>query len=89
MNSFIYLVYLAITVYAWMIVARAVLSWFPLRSGGMMSRIYRVLWDATEPYVALFRRVIPTARLGATGLDLSPAAALLVLFIVMQVLVRL
>jgi uncharacterized protein YggT (Ycf19 family) len=48
-----------------------------------------VLVDVTEPYLGLFRRVIPVARIGGTGVDFGAAVALLVLFIVLQVLVRL
>ncbi len=43
----------------------------------------------TEPYLAPFRRLIPTVRMGAAGMDFSPVVALLVLFVAMQVLARL
>ena len=89
MSGFIYVIYLAITVYAWLIVARAVMSWLQLRPGTAAYRVYAVLVDVTEPYLGLFRRVIPVARIGGTGVDFGAAVALLVLFIVLQVLVRL
>jgi len=47
-----------------------------------------VLSQATEPYVALFRR-LPMARLGAVGIDLSSVVALVVLLVAMQIIVRL
>jgi uncharacterized protein YggT (Ycf19 family) len=89
MNAFVNLVYLAVMVYAWLIVGRALLSWMQLRRGGVLYRIYGVLYDVTEPYLSLFRRFIPVARSGGMGIDLSSLAALLVLFIVLQVLARL
>ena len=89
MSGFIYVIYLAITVYAWLIVARALMSWLHPRPGTAVHRVNAVLIDVTEPYLGLFRRVIPVARMGGTGVDLSAVVALLVLFIVLQVLVRL
>ena len=89
MNGFVYVIYFAITIYAWLIVARAVMSWLQLRPGTAVYRVNAVLVDVTEPYLGLFRRVIPVARIGGTGVDFSAVVALLVLFIVLQVLVRL
>ena len=89
MSGFIYVIYLAITVYAWLIVARAVMSLLHPRRGTAVYRVNAVLVDVTEPYLGLFRRVIPVARIGGTGVDFSAVVALLVLFIVLQVLVRL
>ena len=89
MNGFVYVIYFAITIYAWLIVARAVMSWLHPRRGTAVYRVNAVLVDVTEPYLGLFRRVIPMARIGGTGVDFGAAVALLVLFIVLQVLVRL
>ncbi|HZK59432.1 MAG TPA: YggT family protein [Cryobacterium sp.] len=88
MSAFVYVIYLAITVYAWLIVARAVMSWLHPRAGTAVYRVNAVLVDVTEPYLGLFRRVIPVARIGGTGVDFSAVVALLVL-IVLQALVRL
>ena len=54
------------------ILARVVLSWFPMNPG---NPIVRSLHEITEPVLAPFRRIIP--RLGT--FDLSPLAALLVI----------
>jgi YggT family protein len=89
MNGIIYVIYLALSLYAWIIVARMLLSWVQLRPGGTAYKVNKVLVDVTEPYLAPFRRLIPMARIGAMGMDFSPVVALLVLFIVMQVLARL
>jgi len=89
MSGIIYVIYLALTLYAWLIVARMLLSWVQLRPGGTASKANRVLVDMTEPYLAPFRRLIPMVRMGAMSMDFSPVVALLVLFVAMQVLARL
>jgi uncharacterized protein YggT (Ycf19 family) len=38
--------------------------------------------DVTDPYLRIFRRFIPMARLGPAALDLSPIVATFVLLIV-------
>lgn len=49
-----------LTVYIVILVARAVLSWFPpSTSGGGLATINRLLMDLTEPLLAPLRRVIP------------------------------
>jgi YggT family protein len=67
--------------YSFLLFAWVVLSWFPLRDGLMMDA-YRVLSNLCEPYVGLFRRFMPVARVGGGGLDFSPFIALLVLQLV-------
>jgi YggT family protein len=89
MSGFVYVIYLAITIYAWLIVARALMSWLHPRPGTATYRINAVLVDVTEPYLGPFRRLIPVARFGGTGIDFSAVVALIVLFVVLQVLVRL
>jgi len=89
MSGLVYVIYLAITIYAWLIVARALMSWLHPRPGTALYRVNAVLVDVTEPYLGLFRRVVPVARIGGTGVDFSAAVGLIVLFVVLQVLVRL
>ena len=49
-------------VYLIVLLARAILSWFPVSSsGGPLAQIQRVLFDVTEPVLAPVRRVIPPA----------------------------
>ena len=89
MSIVAYLIYLALAAYAWLIVGRALLSWLRPRPGSALFRVDRLLYRATEPYVGLFRRLLPMARIGGLGIDLSPLVALLVLFVAMQIVVRL
>ena len=55
---------LAFEIYWLAIFGRILLSWVPLRSGTFAYRLYSILYDATEPYLRLFRRYLPTIRFG-------------------------
>ncbi len=88
MDVILDLVILALQLYMWVIIARAILSWFPQRYGTPLYRVNSLLVAATEPYVGIFRRYLPMARLGAVGIDLSPLVALFVLFIAVRILLR-
>ncbi len=57
--------------------AAIVLSWFPLEPGGAMAQVYRVLWQLTDPVLRPVRSVIPSVRIGAGALDLSPLVVLI------------
>ena len=60
------------------IIARAVLSWFPLDP---RSPLVSILNEITEPILAPLRRVVP--RIGF--IDLTPMVAIFVLFIIQSV----
>lgn len=87
-GALIYIIYLLV-VYSWLIITRAGLSWFPVRPGSRMASVKRVLHVLTEPYLRLFRRLLPQARIGPVGLDVSALVGLIVLVILIQVLARL
>jgi len=72
-----------ISIYYWLIIIRVLLSWFPTPSNDFVISIYEFLYQATEPYLGLFRRFIPT--MGAV--DISPIVAILVLFMIRNALV--
>jgi YggT family protein len=71
-----------IGVYILLILAFIVLSWIRLPYSVWLNRIQRFLYDVCDPYLRLFRRVVPP--LGP--LDLSPMIAVIVLIVVRQVL---
>ena len=64
------------------IIARIVLSWFPLQPGGVMSRINSVLIVLTESVLGPLRRIVP--RVGM--LDFSPFVAILLVAILARIL---
>ena len=69
-----------IYVYILLILAYIVLSWIRLPYSIWLSRIQRFLYDVCDPYLRMFRRLIPP--LGP--LDLSPMLAVIVLLIVQR-----
>jgi YggT family protein len=68
-------------VYILTIFAYILTSWVRLPYSPWLNRIQRFLYDVSEPYLRLFRRVIPPFG----PLDISPVVAVLVLVIVQQV----
>ena len=62
-----------------------ILSWVRLPYSIWLSRIQQFLRDVVEPYLGLFRRILPP--LGA--FDLSPIVAIFVLFLVERLIVGL
>ena len=64
--------------YIVVLLARAIMSWFPIRPGTPLASLYGVLLDLTEPVLAPLRRVIPPAGM----FDLSFIVLIVALFIV-------
>ncbi len=63
-----------ITIYMYMLVIRVLLSWFP--NINWLAPPFSILSQLTEPFLKVFRSVIPP--LGGT-LDISPMLAILLL----------
>lgn len=80
---------LALQIYGWIIIARAILSWLPTEPGTALHPVYRVVYNATEPYLSLFRRFLPTPQIGGMGIDLSSLVGFVVILLVRFVLVQL
>jgi YggT family protein len=72
-------------VYIILIFAYILMSWIRLPYAPWLNRIQRFLYDVCDPYLAIFRRVVPP--LGP--LDLSPIVAVFVLYFLERVLVEL
>jgi YggT family protein len=71
-----------IYVYVLVIFAYILTTWVRLPYSPWLNRIQRFLYDVCDPYLRLFRRLLPP--LGP--LDLSPVLAVIVLFVVKQAL---
>ena len=67
--------------YSGLIVIYVLMSWIPSNEG-MVGEIRSVLATLCEPYIGLFRRILPMAMVGGAGLDFSPFVALIVLQLV-------
>ena len=64
-------------VYVLLILAYIVTSWFPPGASSTLERVRQFLMDVCEPYLRLFRRVIPPIG----PLDVSPIVAVFALYI--------
>jgi len=71
-----------IGVYVLLILAYIILSWIRLPYSVWLSRIQRFLYDVCDPYLRLFRRLVPPFG----PLDLSPMLAVIVLIVIQQVI---
>jgi uncharacterized protein YggT (Ycf19 family) len=71
-----------IYVYVLLIFVFILTSWVRLPYSPWLQRIQRFLFDVCDPYLRLFRRVLPP--LGP--LDLSPVVAVIALFLIQRVL---
>jgi YggT family protein len=67
-----------LTVYFVVLIARVILSWFPLQPGSSMASIASIVYQLTEPVMAPVRRVIPAIGM----IDISP----IVVFFGIQIL---
>jgi uncharacterized protein YggT (Ycf19 family) len=70
-----------VLLYTLLIFAYIVMSWVRLPYSPWLNRIQRFLYDVCEPYLRLFRRILPTVG----PLDLSPIVGVVVLVILRQV----
>jgi YggT family protein len=72
----------ALNVYALIVLAAIVMSWFPLQPGGAAASVYGFLFRLTEPVLGPIRRTIPPIRIGGLGLDASPIILLVALRVI-------
>ena len=70
-----------IYVYTLLILAYIITSWVRMPYSPWLNRIQRFLYDVCEPYLRLFRRILPTFG----PIDLSPVVGVLFLVILGRV----
>ena len=75
-------------VYTIIIFARILLSWIPrIPYNQILSAVIGFIQEVTDPYLRLFRRIIPPLGGGGFALDLSPIIAIIVLIIAQSIIV--
>lgn len=72
----IYLLVRLVDAYSLIIFVYVMMSWLPVSNGGILSDIYNVLGKICDPYLNLFKKLIPP--IGGM-VDITPIIALLVL----------
>jgi uncharacterized protein YggT (Ycf19 family) len=75
-------VHVFIGVYTLLILAFIITSWIRLPYSPWLNRIQRFLYDVCDPFLRLFRKVLPP--LGP--LDLSPMVAVITLYAIDQII---
>ena len=81
MSVILAIIYMVLQIFWFAILIRAILSWFPISSENPIKLIVE---QVTEPILNPIRNALP--RTGPV--DLSPIAAIMILFVVMTVLRR-
>jgi YggT family protein len=69
--------------YSLVILVYIITSWLRLPYSLTLNRIQRFLYDVCEPYLRIFRRVLPSTG----AIDLSPMLALLTLIVIDRFLI--
>jgi YggT family protein len=73
-------------VYIILLFVRILLSWIPrIPYNPTLSAIINFIHEVTDPYLNLFRRILPPIGGGGFALDLSPMIAIIVLFIIRSI----
>jgi len=72
-----------IALYGLVILVYILTSWLRLPYSPTLNRIQRFLYDVCEPYLRLFRRMLP----GMGGIDFSPMLALIALLVINRLLI--
>jgi len=73
-----------IYVYSLVILAYIITSWVRLPYSVWLNRIQRFLYDVCDPYLRMWRRVLPNFG----PLDLSPVVGVLALYVLRAVLIN-
>ena len=69
-------------VYLVLIFVRIIMSWIPrIPYNRFLAGFLKFVSDVTDPYLNLFRRILPPVRMGPGALDLSPIVATFVLIL--------
>ncbi|WP_255375145.1 YggT family protein [Collinsella sp. An307] len=69
--------------YETLILVYIILMWFPLREGGIAYDVAMVLRSLCEPFLSIFRRIIPPMG----GIDFSPVIAVLALNVIARLVI--
>ena len=71
--------------YSFLVLAYCILSWIPMRDGGLLQDIGAVLSQIVGPYLNFFRRFVPPVG----GIDFSPVIAIIALNLIERLVLNL
>jgi YggT family protein len=76
-------------VYIILIFARVLMSWIPrIPRSATLRPVLDFVTQTTDPYLNLFRRILPPVGAGGMSLDLSPVVGIFVLFLLQALIVN-
>jgi YggT family protein len=76
-----------ITLYIWILIISALLSWFPTTDhNSALAGVKRVLARLTEPILRPLRAIVPRPRVGGMNMDFSVMVAAIVLIIINNII---
>ncbi len=77
-------------VYMVLVLLNVLISWVPrMPYRPWLRSVLDFITDTTNPYINLFRRLLPNFRAGGMALDLSPMLAIIVLLLAQRIVVGL
>lgn len=79
-------VHFAFEIYYFMLLANILLSWVAFRRNVRGTAIISFIYEMTEPFLNIFRRILPPTRF---GLDFSPILAIFALYFIESLVYRL
>jgi YggT family protein len=93
LSTIFQVVYLLLYVFFLTLLARFVLGWvlaFGRRwqPGRGAAAVLESVWSVTDPPLKALRRVIPPLRIGTVSVDLASLVLLVILFVLMELVVR-
>jgi len=79
-------IHLLLSLYIWVFIVAALLSWFPSSSTGGVASLRRALMILTEPVLRPLRQILPRPQFGGVGIDFSVLVAIIALEIINAVI---
>jgi uncharacterized protein YggT (Ycf19 family) len=80
------LIRIVLELYVLVLVAYSVMSWFRPSYGSGLEKAQITLAKLCDPVLSRVRRVLPVARIGSVGIDLSVLVVIIVLEVVISLL---
>lgn len=85
-TSILYIIDKIFFVYYIFILARIIMSWLPVPNNEILRSIWEIIHKITEPYLAIFRKILPPLMMGGGGFDFSPIVAIIVLEVLKRII---
>ncbi len=73
-------------IYSFVLIARILLSWIPIRFLERIETLGGILYTLTDPVLRPLRRVLSPLRLGAIALDFVPAIAVVAIMFLRRII---